>query len=376
MEQIRMVDLHGQYLKIKKELNQAIQKVIDTTAFIKGEDVMAFQDELSQYMGVPHTIACGNGTDALQVAMMALDLQTGDEVITTPFTFISTIEVIRLLGLKPVLVDVREDSFNLDPDLLSGALTQRSRAIVPVHLFGQCADMDRIMDYAKSQGLYIIEDNAQAIGADHTSADGTIRKAGTIGHIGTTSFFPSKNLGAFGDGGALFTRDENFGNRLRSLVNHGMSRERYYYDEVGVNSRLDTIQAAILRIKLKHLEEYHTARQNAAAYYDEALSSIGEIQLPVRSPFSTHIFHQYTIRVDPEIRDKLKQYLNDKRIPSMVYYPVPLHLQRAYRDLGYGKGDLPIAERLSGQVLSLPMHTELDNNQLAYICEHISAFFK
>ncbi len=371
-----MVDLHGQYLKIKTEVNDAIQGVIDSSAFIKGEDVRAFQDELSLYMDVPHTIACGNGTDALQVAMMALGLQAGDEVITTPFTFISTIEVIKLLGLKPVLVDVLDDTFNLNPDLLEAAVTDRTRAIVPVHLFGQCANMDRIMDFARSLGIYVIEDNAQAIGADFSSSDGSIRKAGTIGHIGTTSFFPSKNLGAFGDGGALFTRDDGFGDKLRSLVNHGMSFERYYYDQVGVNSRLDTLQAAILRIKLKHLDEYHAARQKAAAYYDQALSVLEEIQTPVRSPFSSHIFHQYTIKLAPEKRDKLKQYLNEKRIPSMVYYPVPLHLQRAYKDLGYQEGDLPVSEQLSGKVLSLPMHTELAEEQLAYICQEIVAFFK
>ena len=371
-----MVDLHGQYLKIKTEVNDAIQGVIDSSAFIKGEDVRAFQDELSLYMDVPHTIACGNGTDALQVAMMALGLQAGDEVITTPFTFISTIEVIKLLGLKPVLVDVLDDTFNLNPDLLEAAVTDRTRAIVPVHLFGQCANMDRIMDFARSLGIYVIEDNAQAIGADFSSSDGSIRKAGTIGHIGTTSFFPSKNLGAFGDGGALFTRDDSFGDKLRSLVNHGMSFERYYYDQVGVNSRLDTLQAAILRIKLKHLDEYHAARQKAAAYYDQALSVLEEIQTPVRSPFSSHIFHQYTIKLAPEKRDKLKQYLNEKRIPSMVYYPVPLHLQRAYKDLGYQEGDLPVSEQLSGKVLSLPMHTELAEEQLAYICQEIVAFFK
>ncbi|MDX2429804.1 MAG: DegT/DnrJ/EryC1/StrS family aminotransferase [Bacteroides sp.] len=376
MEQIRMVDLHGQYLKIKTEVNEGIQRVIDSSAFIKGADVLAFQDELSAYMDVPHTIACGNGTDALQVAMMALELEPGDEVITTPFTFISTIEVIKLLGLKPVLVDVLEDTFNLDPGLLEAAVTKRTRAIVPVHLFGQCADMDRIMDFARSLGLYVIEDNAQAIGADHTSVDGTKRKAGTIGHMGTTSFFPSKNLGAFGDGGALFTRDDNFGSKLRSLVNHGMSKERYYYDQVGVNSRLDTVQAAILRVKLKHLDEYHLARQKAAAFYDGALSGIEEIQIPVRSSFSTHIFHQYTLQMPPERRDSLKQYLNEKRIPSMVYYPVPLHLQRAYKDIGYKEGDLPVSEQLSGKVLSLPMHTELEEEQLAYICQEIAAFFK
>jgi dTDP-4-amino-4,6-dideoxygalactose transaminase len=375
MEQIRMVDLHGQYLKIKTEVNEAIQNVIDTSAFIRGEDVGAFQDELATYMDVPHAVACGNGTDALQVAMMALGLQPGDEIITTPFTFISTIEVIKLLGLKPVLADVREDTFNLDPDLLAAAVTDRTRAIVPVHLFGQCADMDQIMDFARSMGLYVIEDNAQAIGADHTSADGTRLKAGTIGHIGTSSFFPSKNLGAFGDGGALFTRDESFGNKLRSLVNHGMSRERYYYDQVGVNSRLDTIQAAILRVKLKHLDEYHAARQKAADYYDRALAPVEGLRIPVRSPFSTHIFHQYTIRVENSKRDTLRKFLGEKEIPSMVYYPVPLHMQKAYRDLGYHEGDLPVSEQLSREVLSLPMHTELEEDQQAYICQQIHNFF-
>ena len=376
MKQISMVDLHGQYLKIKTEVNEAIQEVIDSSAFIKGTDVMAFQDELAKYMNVPHAVACGNGTDALQVAMMALGLQAGDEVITTPFTFISTIEVIKLLGLKPVLVDVLDDTFNLDPGLLEGAVTNRTKAVLPVHLFGQCADMDRIMDFARTNGLYVIEDNAQAIGADYKSADGSIRKAGCIGHIGTTSFFPSKNLGAFGDGGALFTGDDNFGTKLRSLVNHGMSSERYYYDQVGVNSRLDTLQAAILRIKLRHLDEYHRARQKAANFYDEALSGIEEIQIPVRSVFSSHIFHQYTLQLAPEKRDELKQYLNEKRIPSMVYYPVPLHLQRAYKDLGYQEGDLPVSELLSGKVLSLPMHTELEDEQLVYICQQITAFFR
>jgi UDP-2-acetamido-2-deoxy-ribo-hexuluronate aminotransferase len=374
MNEIRMVDLHGQYLKIKSEVSEAIQEVIDTSAFIRGADVRLFEEELSAYMGVPQTITCGNGTDALQVAMMALGLQPGDEVITTPFTFISTIEVIRLLGLKPVLVDVKEDTFNLDPDLLGKAVTGRTRALVPVHLFGQCADMDRIMDFARSIGIYVIEDNAQALGADHLSGDGTTRKAGTIGHIGTTSFFPSKNLGAFGDGGALFTSDESFGNLLRSLVNHGMNK-RYYYDHVGVNSRLDTIQAAILRVKLRHLESYHEARQRAAAYYDKALSGLEGLHLPVRSPFSTHIFHQYTIQVPAGSRDNLKQWLQEKKIPSMIYYPVPLHLQRAYNDLGYRPGDLPVSERLSGRVLSLPMHTELAEEQLEYICTQTRSFF-
>ncbi len=370
-----MVDLHGQYLKIKPEVDDAIQKVIDSTAFIKGKEVFRFQDELSAYLGSGHTIACGNGTDALQVAMMALDFHPGEEVITTPFTFISTIEVIKLLGLKPLLVDVEEDSFNMDPEQLKKAATQHTRAIVPVHLFGQCAHMEKIMEFAVEAGVYVIEDNAQAIGADYRYRDGSSRKAGTIGDVGTTSFFPSKNLGAYGDGGALFTSDDRLAEKLKALVNHGMV-QRYHYDYVGVNSRLDTLQAAILRVKLKHLQEYHQARQQAAKFYDEALSGLADVKIPVRSPFSSHVFHQYTIQVPAEVRDRLKQWLESKKIPSMIYYPVPLHLQQAYSDLGYGAGDLPVSERLSTRVLSLPMHTELEAEQLSYISEQIHAFFR
>ena len=375
MEGIKMVDLHGQYLKIKNEVDEAIQGVIDSTAFIKGSDVRDFQDELSSYMGVSHTVACGNGTDALQVAMMALELQPGDEVITTPFTFIATVEVIKLLGLKPVFVDVEPNTFNLDPELLEEAVTERTRAIVPVHLFGQCANMEAIMAFAGKHGIYVIEDNAQALGAEYTFADGSVQRAGTIGHMGTTSFFPSKNLGAFGDGGALFTNDESFGQRLASLVNHGM-KQRYYYNHVGVNSRLDTLQAAILRVKLKHLDSYHLARQKAAAWYDQALSGIDGIQVPVRSPFTTHIFHQYTLQLDPSKRDLLKDWLAERKVPSMIYYPVPLHLQNAYMDLGYKKGDLPVSEELSRRVLSLPIHTEMEEEQLKYITTQVQSFFK
>jgi dTDP-4-amino-4,6-dideoxygalactose transaminase len=375
MNEIKMVDLHGQYLKIKDEVDSAIQGVIDTTAFIRGEDVGAFQDELAAYQDVKHTIACGNGTDALQVAMMTLDMKPGDEVITTPFTFIATVEVIRLLGLKPVFVDVKPDTFNLDPEQLEQALTQRTRAIVPVHLFGQCADMKAIMEFARINGLYLIEDNAQALGADFLHEDGSKQKAGTMGHLGTTSFFPSKNLGAFGDGGALFSNDESLARRAASLVNHGMQK-RYYYDHVGVNSRLDTLQAAILRVKLKHLDDYHRRRQDAAAWYDSSLSGIDGIQIPVRSAFTTHIFHQYTLQVKASRRDALKQWLMEKGIPSQVYYPVPLHLQRAYSDLGYGEGDLPVSEGLCEKVLSLPMHTELEKVQLEYISEQVQQFFK
>jgi len=369
-----MVDLHGQYMKIKAEINKAIQGTLESTAFIRGEDVQLFQEELSAYMKVKHTITCGNGTDALQVALMALDLDPGMEVITTPYTFIATVEVVKLLGLKPVLVDVMEDTFNLDPSLLEHAITDKTRAIVPVHLFGQCAHMEKIMSCASKHNLFVIEDNAQAIGSNYIYPDASTQKAGTIGDIGTTSFFPSKNLGAFGDGGALFTNDDELGRKLKALVNHGMN-QRYYYDLVGVNSRLDTMQAAILRVKLKYLEDYHRARQQVAAYYDSALASIPEIKVPVRSAFSTHVFHQYTLQVPANSRNELKTWLNEKQIPSMIYYPVPLHLQRAYRDLGYQQGDLPVSEQHAQTVLSLPMHTELEEEQLNFISEQIYAFF-
>ncbi len=375
MKKIEMVDLHGQYLKIKSGIDSAIQQVIDSSAFIKGKELQLFQEELSRYMGGCHVVACANGTDALQVAMMALELKPGDEVITTPFTFISTVEVIRLLGLVPVLVDVKEDTYNLDTGLVEGAVTERTRAIVPVHLFGQCVHMDPLLKTARTHDLYVIEDTAQALGADYRFPDGSWRKAGTLGEIGTTSFFPSKNLGCYGDGGALFTRDDSLGAMLKSLVNHGM-KERYYYDYVGVNSRLDTMQAAILRVKLSELEHYHMARQEAADFYDRALSGIPEVVIPARSEFSTHVFHQYTIRVPAPSREGLRKSLKDQGIPSMVYYPVPLHLQNAYRDLGVGEGDLPVSERLSREVLSLPMHTELDEEQLEYISDRVVEFFK
>jgi len=375
MNEIKMVDLHSQYLKIKQEVNDAIQNVIDSSAFIRGEEVSAFQAELSGYLDAKYVIACGNGTDALQVSLMALELQPGDEVITTPFTFIATVEVIRLLGLKPVFVDVKRDTFNLDPGLLEQVLTSRTRAIIPVNLFGQCADLEAIMEFARINGLYVIEDNAQALGADFLPAEGTKQKAGTIGHMGTASFFPSKSLGAFGDGGAVITNDESFGKMTGSLVNHGMLK-RYYYDHVGVNSRLDTLQAAILRVKLKHLDEYHRARQEAAAWYDSTLTGIEGLQVPVRSRFSTHIYHQYTLQVHPSKRDALKQWLQEKGIPSQVYYPLPLHLQRAYRDLGYREGDLPVSEVLCLSVLSLPMHTELEKIQVEYISDQVHRFYK
>ncbi len=371
---IQMVDLHRQYLQVKEELDAAIHNVIDSTAFIKGKPVYEFQDALSLYLEIPFTVACGNGTDALQAALMALDLQQGDEVITTPFTFIATVEVIRLLGLKPVLVDVDRETFNLDPAKLHEVLTPRSRVIIPIHLFGQCAPMEEIMKFAREHSLVVIEDNAQALGAEYLFSDGSSRKAGTIGDMGTTSFFPSKNLGAFGDGGAIFTRDESLNQRLSAVVNHGM-KKRYFYDFIGMNSRLDTLQAAILLVKLKYLDAYHKARQDAASRYDHLLSDIPEIRTPFRAAFSTHVFHQYTLRVEPESRDKLKDRLKERQIPSMIYYPVPIHLQAAYRDLGYGEGDFQVSERLCREVLSLPIHTELSEEQLSYISDQIHHFF-
>ena len=374
MKKIEMVDLHRQYLLHSEEINNAIQEVIDSTAFIKGPAVQQFQQELAAYMDVDHCIACGNGTDALQIAMMALDLQPGDEVITTPFTFVATIEVISLLKLKPVLVDIDPGTFNLDPSKLDEVLTDCTKAIVPVHLFGQAADMNSILEFASRNKLFVIEDNAQAIGADYQLTNGTTRKAGSLGNIGCTSFFPSKNLGAFGDGGALFTNDSGLAQKIGSIVNHGMTR-RYHYDHVGVNSRLDTIQAAILRIKLKHLDEYNSARQEVAKAYDEAFSGISGLKIPQRNPDSEHIFHQYTLQVEEGRRDALKDYLNSNEIPAMVYYPVPLHLQKAYAELGYGVGDFPIAEGMSEKVLSLPMHTEMDSDQLEAIISAVTNFF-
>jgi dTDP-4-amino-4,6-dideoxygalactose transaminase len=375
MKAISMVDLKGQYDRLKPEIDEAIHSVLNNTAFIKGPEVGDFQDALADYMGTQHCIACANGTDALQLAMMALNLSPGDEVITTPFTFIATVEVIRLLGLKPVLADVESDTFNIDPRHLRSLVNERTKAIVPVHLFGQSADMESIMQIAHQHDLYVIEDNAQATGARYTFSDGRSMKTGTIGTIGCTSFFPSKNLGCFGDGGALLTSDPVLADELRSLANHGMS-ERYYYDRVGVNSRLDTLQAAILRVKLKHLDAFNRARQEAASYYDSAFESLAGVSIPARNPASTHIFHQYTLQVDPAERDSLKLYLKEKNIPSMIYYPVPIHLQKAYSDLGYGKGDFPVSEDLSKKVLSLPMHTELDREQMDHITGSVIAYFK
>ncbi len=364
---IRMVDLHSQYLTIKDEIDTAIQHVIEKSAFIRGEEVNKFGEELAAYLGCRNVIPCANGTDALQVAMMGLGLKPGDEIITTPFTFVATVEVIKLLGLKPVLADTDPDTFNISPAKVREKITPATRAIVPVHLFGQCADMDSIMEIAEEAGIYVIEDTAQALGSNYTSGrNGETKKAGTIGNIGCTSFFPSKNLGAFGDGGAVFTDDDSLAEKLAAIVNHGMKR-RYHYDYIGINSRLDTIQAAILNVKLKHLDAYNKARRQAAAFYDTAFKNSPVIRIPVRNPHSDHIFHQYTLKIENGRRDDLQAYLKSKGIPSMIYYPKGLHLQEAYSDLGYKEGDFPVTEELCGKVLSLPMHTELNEQQLGFI---------
>ncbi len=370
-----MVDLKRQYENIQHEVDEAVINVIRSTQYINGPEVKAFQKDLESFLGVKHVIPCANGTDALQVAMMALNLKPGDEVITTSFTFVATVEVIVLLGLTPVLVDVDPDTFNIDPDAFRKAVTPKTRAVVPVHLFGQCAHMEPILDIAEAHGLFVIEDNAQAIGADYIFSDGRRKKAGTLGHIGCTSFFPAKNLGCYGDGGALFTNDDKLAKKLRVIVNHGME-VRYYHDSVGVNSRLDSIQAAVLRIKLRHLNEYADARRKAAAFYDDAFSGHPSLTIPARSSYSTHVFHQYTLKTSGIDRFKLQEHLLSKEIPAMVYYPVPMHLQKAYSDPKIGKGDLPVAEDLSDRVISLPMHTELDEEQLQHITRNVLSFFK
>jgi dTDP-4-amino-4,6-dideoxygalactose transaminase len=375
MKNVPMVDLAGQYQKIKPEVDSAIAEILTNTSFINGPAVKQFQQSLEKYLGVKHVIPCANGTDALQVAMMALNLQPGDEVITTSFTFIATAEVIALLQLTPVLVDVDPDTFNIDPDAIEKAITSRTKAIVPVHLFGQCSDMDRIMEIAHRHQLYVIEDNAQAIGADFHSKDGSVRKAGTIGHIGCTSFFPSKNLGCYGDGGAIFTNDDAMAEQIRIVVNHGM-KVRYYHDYVGVNSRLDSIQAAVLNIKLKRLDDYAEARRYAANYYNNAFAACDKLKTPVTANFTTHVFHQYTLVTHCVNREKLMAHLQSKGIASAIYYPVPLHLQKAYLDPRYKKGDFPVTEQLCKTVISLPIHTEFDDETLEYVTSSVLDFLK
>lgn len=374
-----MVDLKGQYKDIAEQVNDSIQEVIENTAFVNGPQVHNFQKELETYLGVKHVIPCANGTDALQIAMMGLGLQPGDEVITADFTFAATVEVIALLQLTPVLVDVDIETFNIDIDAIERAITPKTKAIVPVHLFGQCANMDAIMQLAKKHNIYVIEDNAQAIGADYTFEDGAKQKAGTIGHVGATSFFPSKNLGCYGDGGAIFTNDDDLAHTIRGIVNHGMY-ERYYHDVVGVNSRLDSIQAAVLRAKLPKLDAYNKARQKAAQKYTQALSSCAHIVTPKMAANTQgdfdHVYHQYTIRIVNGKRDALAKHLQKHDIPHGIYYPVPLHLQKAYKDSRYNEADFLVTNQLVNEVLSLPMHTELDDEQINFITTTILDFLK
>jgi len=373
VKKMQMVDLLSQYHKIKNEIDQAILNVVTSSAYINGPEVKTFAKELEDYMGVKHVIPCANGTDALQIAMMALDLKPGDEVITASFTYVATAEVIALLQLKPVLVDVYSDDFTIDCEAIEKAITPKTKAIVPVHLFGQCADMQRVMEIAKKHNLFVIEDTSQAIGADYKMADGSMHKAGTIGTIGTTSFFPSKNLGCMGDGGAIFTNDDQLAARLRMIANHGQSVQ-YVHDDIGVNSRLDSMQAAILRVKLPHLNEYCAARQKAAAFYDNAFANHPMIKTPTRQKDSTHVFHQYTLVLNGVDRAELRSFLETKGIPSMIYYPIPLHMQKAYTDPRYKQGDFPVTEHLCANVISLPMHTELTTDDLQYITDSVLEF--
>ncbi len=376
MSKIQMVDLLSQYNKIKSQVDKAILDVVESSAYINGPEVKSFQQELEDYLKVKHVIPCANGTDALQIAMMALGLKPGDEVITATFTYVATAEVIALLGLKPVLVDVDADTFGLNPDQVRAAITPKTKAIVPVHLFGQCANMDAIMEIAQEHKLFVVEDTAQAIGASYTFKNGETKMAGTMGDIGTTSFFPSKNLGCYGDGGAIFTNSDHLASEMRMIANHGQS-VRYYHDRIGVNSRLDSIQAAILRCKLPHLDAYCDARRTAADFYDKAFADIPEIKTPVRDAQSTHVFHQYTLQLDGTIgRDELVDYLQAQEIPCMIYYPVALHMQTAYRDERYTDGSFPVTESLVQSVFSLPMHTELTIEQLTKITTAVVDFIK
>lgn len=374
MKKIQMVDLKGQYDDIKDLVNTSIQEVLETTTYINGPKVHEFQKNLEHYLGVKHVIPCANGTDALQIAMMGLGLKPGDEVITADFTFAATVEVIALLQLTPVLVDVNEDDFNINIEAIKKAITPKTKAIVPVHLFGQCANMEAIMDIAKVHDLYVIEDNAQAIGANYTFKDGKKAQAGTIGHVASTSFFPSKNLGCYGDGGAIFTNDDALAHTIRGIVNHGMY-ERYHHDVVGVNSRLDSIQAAVLDAKLPHLDIYNKKRREAANKYDNAFKNISNIITPHRNGGEdAHVFHQYTLRILGTDRDALVKHLNEKGIPCGVYYPIPLHKQKAYSDSRYNEADFPVTNQLVKDVISLPMHTELDDEQIEFITSTIINF--
>lgn len=374
MKKIQMVDLQGQYAHIKDQINSSLQEIMQTSAFINGPEVQKFQKELEEYLDVKHVIPCANGTDALQIAMMGLDLKPGDEVITADFTFAATVEVIALLQLTPVLVDVEPDTFNIDPEAVKRAITPKTKAIVPVHLFGQTANMDAIMEIAREHNLYLIEDNAQAIGANFHSREAKTYKTGTIGHVASTSFFPSKNLGCFGDGGAIFTNNDELAHTLRGIVNHGMY-ERYHHDVVGVNSRLDSMQAAVLRAKLPKLDLYNEARKEAAKKYDQALEGQENVVIPHRAgDCDTHVYHQYTLKITNGKRDALVKHLNEKGIPCGVYYPIPLHSQKAYKDSRYNEADFPVTNQLVKEVISLPMHTELDDDQIEFITSSVIDF--
>jgi UDP-2-acetamido-2-deoxy-ribo-hexuluronate aminotransferase len=376
-KEVRMVDTITQYEHIRGEVDSVIREVLETGMYIGGPIVNRFRENLAKYLGIPHVIPCANGTDALQIALMALDLKPGDEVITSPFTFFATAEVIALLGLRPVFADIDPLTFNIDPSKIETAITPQTKCIIPVHLFGQCADMEPIMKIAEKHGIYVIEDNAQAIGSEYLFSDGRKVKGGTIGHIGCTSFYPSKNLGAYGDAGAIFTPDPIWADRLQVICNHG-SHKKYYHERIGVNSRLDAIQAGILDAKLKHLDAYNQSRQQAAAWYDELLRGVQGIQIPGRASYSTHVFHQYTLRIEAgrAERDRIQQELAARKIPSMVYYPVPLHIQEAYQPYGFVAGDFPVSEKAAEEVLSLPMHSELTKEQVEYVVDNFLACIK
>lgn len=371
MRPLQMVDLRAQYQRDKAAFDARLEDVITSTQFINGQAVKSFCRELEEYLQVKHVLPCANGTDALQIALMALDLQPGDEVITVPFTFVATVEVIALLRLKPVFVDIDPQTFNLDPTQLEDKITSKTKAIIPVHLFGQSCDMDPIMEVANKHGIAVVEDTAQAIGSNYCSATHS-GKTGTIGAIGTTSFYPTKNLGAWGDGGALMTNDEALAKKIHLVTNHGSSK-KYYYDSIGVNSRLDSMQAAVLQTKLERLNDYNARRREAAAFYDETLQGVGDLTLPYRAAYSDHVFHQYTLKTAK--RDALREALSAASIPSMIYYPVPLHLSPAYASYGYNHGDFPVSEQMADEVISLPMHTELEEEQLHYITQAIREFF-
>lgn len=373
IKNIPMVDLKTQYQRIKPEVDAAFAEILESAYFVGGPVVKRFGTNLAAYLGVNHAIPCGNGTDALQIALMALDLKPGDEVITTPFTFIATAEVIALLGLTPVFVDIDPCTFSLNYYQLERAITEKTRCIIPVHLFGQCCNMEEIMKIANKHELFVVEDNAQAIGATYTFSDGKTQKAGTIGHIGCTSFFPSKNLGCYGDGGALFTNDEQLATKIRSIANHGM-KVRYYHDDIGVNSRLDALQAAVLDIKLKHLDEYNAARQKAASYYSSHFNALSGVTPPKVASYSTHVFHQYTLILERN-RDEMVEKLKKEGIATGVYYPVPLHLQKAYQGYGYQPGDFPVAEQMAKKVLSLPIHSEMTETIQQYIITQFTKAF-